>query len=199
MDEEDNERRPDQNIIDEAKALHEAKYYCSDFELYKRIEDHVWKLIDPLIKKKNPDALFLKCMMTTYPDGIEAEEMDRIHRQYLRDAADAGSVEAKFRLACDLDEDRTREEASALFREAAEAGHPYAMWCHGLNLYGGTGQKQNKELGMEYVKKAAENKFEGALWFMNQVYSTGTHGFPKDEQKAAYYLKRLSDKDVINY
>lgn len=192
-------KRPDQSIINEAKALHEAAGYCSDFELCEQIQRHVWKLIEPLIEKKNPDALFLKCMMTTYSEGsgISNEEYNDLYLKYLREAADAGSIDAKFRLACELDEDKTREEASSLFKEAAESGHPYAMWCHGLNLYGGTGQKQNKERGREYIKKAADLKCVLAIRFLSEVYASGLHGFLKDETKSALYWQKLKDKDLI--
>lgn len=155
-------------------------------------------LLAPLAERKQPEALYLS-IRGPYSAEHSKEKAQDLFLSLLREAAEAGSVEAKFRLACELDEDKTREEASALFREAAEAGHPYAMWVHGLNLYGGTAIAHNKEKGLEFIKKAADLKFEGAIQFVSDAYAGGLHGFPKDEAESAKWLKRLNDKDLIRY
>lgn len=198
---EDEFDRSDQSIIDEAKALLKAANYSSDFELHEDLRKRALALLAPLVERKQPEALYLSIRVSHDPQDPEyTEEKARdLFLSLLREAAEAGSIEAKFRLACELDEDKTREEASKLFQEAAEAGHAYAMWVHGLNLYGGTGLPQNKEKGIEFILKAADLKFEGAIQFVSDAYASGLHGFPKDEVESAKWLKKLRDKDLITY
>lgn len=195
---EDEFDRSDQSIIDEAKALLKAAHYSSDFELYKDLTKRALALLAPLVERKQPEALYLS-IRGAYNPAHDREKGNDLFLSLLREAAEAGSIEAKFRLACELDEDKTREEASKLFQEAAESGHAYAMWVHGLNLYGGTGLAQNKEMGLEFIQKAADLKFEGAIQFISDAYASGLHGFPKDEVESAKWLKKLNDKDLIKY
>lgn len=195
---EDEFDRSDQSIIDEAKALLKAAYYSSDFDLHEKLRARAFMLLAPLVERKQPEALYLSIRGPCNPEH-DREKGNDLFLSLLREAAEAGSIEAKFRLACELDEDKTREEASKLFQEAAESGHAYAMWVHGLNLYGGSGLAQNKEMGLKFIQKAAELKFEGAIQFISDAYASGLHGFPKDEVESAKWLKKLNDKDLIKY
>jgi hypothetical protein len=54
-------------------------------------------------------------------------------------------------------------------------------------------------LGITFIRKAAENKFEGALQFIADAYEEGKFGFPKDLQLAAFWREKLQDDDVIGY
>ncbi len=104
-----------------------------------------------------------------------------------------------FFLGCELDDTTTAEESASFFRKAAELGHSYSKWCHGLNLLSGRGTPRNEELGLQYIREAAEEKFEGAIQFMSQAYASGTYGYPKNEALAASWWSRLKDRAVIRY
>ena len=184
--------------MDEAKALLKAAEYCADYHLCKKMRERALMLLAPFVERKVPEALYLNLFRPYDPSKYSDEELDRLFLSLLREAAEAGSIEAKFRLACELDENKTREEASALFKEAAEAGHAYAMWCHGLNLYGGTGLVQDKEKGIDFIRKSAELKFEGAIRFIAEAYAKGVYGFSKDEVESTKWWKKLADKDLIS-
>ena len=158
------------------------------------------EIIAPLVEAKYPDALWIKCSLPMrYDEKITGEEYHERHLKAVREAVEAGSVSAKFALACELDEAATREESVRLFAEAANAGHAYAKWCHGLNLLSDTGAEKNEELGLAYIRESAEQKFEGAIGFIVDAYAAGTHGYPRDIEEAARWRKKLKDKDLITY
>ena len=133
-------------------------------------------------------------------DGsLTNEEFDVAYRAQVEAAAAAGSIEAQFRLACELDQPETRERSADLFKQAAQAGYPYAMWCHGLDLLSGNGLAKNELAGLDYIRRAGELKFEGAIHFISAAYGSGSHGFPIDKEQAALWWKRLADTDLIRY
>jgi TPR repeat protein len=68
-----------------------------------------------------------------------------------------------------------------------------------LNLLGGSGIPKDEELGITFIRKAAENKFEWALEFIADAYEEGKFGFPKNPQLAAYWREKLQDDDVISW
>ncbi len=138
-------------------------------------------------------------MPVSADDTVSDEEFNRRHLIELRKAAETGNISAKFALACEIDEEPTKQESARLFKEAAEAGHVYSMWCHGLNLLSGCGIPKDEDLGLSFIKKAAEKKFEGAIKFVTDAYANGTYGYPKDEKESAIWWKKLTGKDVIHY
>jgi len=129
------------------------------------------------------------------------EEFHKRHLAMVRKAAEAGNISAIFALACELDHDEeaTKEEPARLFAQAAEAGHVYAQWCHGLNLLSGCGIEQDAARGLAFIRAAAERHFEGAITFVAEAYATGTHGYPLDLEAAARWRKELMRKDLITY
>lgn len=186
-------------IITEIKALLHAAWNTTDDLRFETLIEWVNSLLQPLLDIEYPEALWIKCIMPITDDSISDEEFDKMHLAQVRKAAEAGNISAKFSLACILDEEPTLVESASLFKEAAEAGHVYSKWCHGLNLLSGRGIQKNKELGLSYIKEAGEAKFEGAIKFIADAYANGTYGYPKDEEKSAIWWKKLSNKDVIGY
>lgn len=190
-----------QHLIAEAHALVDAAGHASDDERYDQLmawarENTAW-----LVAAEIPEGFWLECVLAEHKRTCFTD--DAFNRRFvaiLRKAVETGSIPAKFRLACELDENGTREEAGCLFAEAAEAGHAHAMWCHGLDLLlGGSGFDKDPVRGLALIQKSAELKFEGAIQFVSDAYATGTHGYPRDEAESARWKKKLGDKDVITY
>ena len=195
------ENKPDPEIIiDEIKALLNAVWNCTDDLRREQLWKWANELLQPLLDAEYPEAIWIK---STFHDSekepISDEEFKERYLSELKKAAEAGSISAKFDLACEIDEEPTLAESASLFKEAAEAGHSYSKWCHGLNLLSGRGIEKNEKLGLSFIKAAGDEKFEGAIYFIADAYASGTYGYPKDEGKSAMWRKKLSHKDVIHY
>ena len=187
-------------IITEIKALLNAAWNTTDDFRYDTLIEWANKLLQPLLDSEYPEALWIKCSMpTSVDDSISDEEFDKRHLAQVRKAAEAGNISAKFDLACTLDEEPTLVESASLFKEAAQAGHIYSKWCHGLNLLSGRGVSKDEKLGLSFIKEAGEQNFEGAIKFIADAYAHGTYGYPKDEEKSAIWWKKLTGKDIIHY
>lgn len=185
--------------ITEIKALLNAAWNTTDDYRYETLIKWSNDLLQPLLDIEYPEALWIKCSMPTNDESISDEEFDKRHLAEVRKAAEAGNIEVKFNLACTLDEEPTIIESSSLFKEAAEAGHIYAKWVHGLNLLSGRGVSKDEKLGLDFIKEAGEAKFEGAIKFIVDAYANGTYGYPKDDETSVIWWKKLTDKDVIHY
>ena len=187
-----------EDLAREAKALLEAAWNTSDENRYDQLIAWAREIIEPLAKSGYPPALWLKCSLP-YDADLSEEVVEKLHREQVEKAVAAGNVDAKFNLAIELDEEPTQKRSASLFKEVAETGHAYAMWCHGLNLLSGNGLEKNEQEGLSFIIKSAENKFEGAIQFVANAYANGTYGFSKDEEASALWWKKLYDSDVISY
>lgn len=187
-------------MLKEARALLDACAHSTDAERTGQMRGWVESILSPLVEARVPEALWLKCAMQASGELNSEDAFTEEYWAEVRKAADAGSVEAKFSLACELDEDDdTVDEAAALFREAAEADHAYAQWCHALNLLAGRGVEQDRDEGVRLMKRSAEQKFEGAIVWMANALELGTYGLNQDEAQAARWQRLLAHKDVIPY
>lgn len=196
----DNEPLDPRLIITEAKALLNAAWNTPSGSRYQQLISWARESLQPLIDVKHPEALWLSCSMPKEgTEHLSGEEFDRQHMKEVRAAAEAGSASAKFFLACELDAEPTIQESAELFKAAAEQGHCYSKWCHGLNLLAGRGIEKDEAQGLRFIEEAANEKFEGAIQFLCNAYTNGTYGYPKDEGVAASWWAKLKDKDVIRY
>ena len=196
----DNEPLDPKLIINEAKALLNAAWNTPSQSRYHQLVSWAQESLQPLIDVNHPEALWLLCSIPKEgTEHLSADEFDRQYMNEVRAAAEAGSSSAKFFLACELDAEPTIQESAELFKEAADQGHSYSKWCHGLNLLSGRGSEKDEALGLRYIEEAANEKFEGAIQFLYNAYTNGTYGYPKDESVAASWWIKLKDKDVIRY
>ncbi|QJP07786.1 tetratricopeptide repeat protein [Pseudomonas multiresinivorans] len=164
--------------------------------------DRARELLNPLIIKKDAAAIFYAATFGVPGESLEHFEKRRIEQ--LQQSAKYGYAPAMHELAIHYDSGdlvpRNLEKAAQLFRQAAEKGHPHAQWIYGLDLiHGRNGIEKDEKLGIEYVKKSAESKFEGALESMAEFYKKGIHGFPLDADKARHFQGKTNDKDIIGY
>ncbi len=68
-----------------------------------------------------------------------------------------------------------------------------------MNLLSGNGLDKDFVLGLQFIRLAAEGKFEGAIDFLADAYAEGSHGFPQDISLANQWRSRLSDPDIIGF
>ena len=68
----------------------------------------------------------------------------------------------------------------------AKLGHPFVMAYYGQCCY--EGLDEYKEVGIEYLKKAARHNCALALKYLGWFYKTGVDGFYQDTQTAKSYF-----------
>lgn len=132
-----------------------------------------YSLLLPLIEEKYPPALYLYSTFSISEVESDAD-FDKRRIRLLQIASADGYAPAIFALAeCyefgDLvDKDIVR--ASALYRNAAEAGFSKAKLIHGLDLFYGSNEIQKDEKqGLALIKQAAEESVDGATEALEQV------------------------------
>lgn len=171
-------------------------------EIDKSNCDKAWALLKPLVDKK--DAIALYYVSSFSHSGESLEEFETRGIKQLQQAAKLGYAPAIHELAVHYDSgelvQRDIEKAAQLFKNAAEKAHPHSQWVHGLDLlYGRNGVVKNEKLGIDYIKKSALAKFEGALESMSEFYEAGKNGFPVDVDKAQYFKNQINDEDMLGY
>jgi uncharacterized protein len=67
--------------------------------------------------------------------------------------------------------------SASSFEKSALQGYPYAQWVHGINLLDGRSVESNEALALDFIQRAAEGRFEGAIEFVADAYAAGTHGY----------------------
>jgi TPR repeat protein len=186
--------------IEEARALLEAAWRTADRRRFNKLLEWARKILTPLAEENVGAAMW---MLTSIPNpkgkDVSQEEFERQHRHRAEEAAQNGSASAMFFLGCELDCESTLKESSRYFELASALGHTYSKWCFGLNLLSGRGTAKDELRGLDLIRQAAEEKFEGAIQFMSHAYAQGTYGFPKNQELAAAWWSKLKDKDIIHY
>ena len=150
-----------------------------------------------------PEALYLHACSTLYLEGLDGQSHDERYIALIRQAAHGGDARAQFRMG-QMHEPESELEADAAasahwFELSAMQGYPYAQWVHGLNLWTGHGRPRDEALGLDFIRRAAEGRFEGAIEFVADAYAAGTHGYPKDEAQAEIWRRRLDEPGVMSY
>jgi TPR repeat protein len=186
-----------------AEALIDEAFQTEDEQRYDSLMSQAHRLLLPLVATGVPEAMYLHACCTLYLEGLSEEEQDRRHIALIRQAAHGGDARAQFRMG-QMHEPEAELEADAAesarwFELSAMQGYPYAQWVHGLNLLTGHGRPCDEALGLEFIRKAAEERFEGAIQFVADAYAAGTHGYPKDEAQAEIWRRRLDEPDVMSY
>ena len=164
--------------------------------------DEAWDLLNPLVAIKNRVAIYYSACFSISGESLEMFEKRRIRE--LWQSAELGYAPAIHELAIHYDSGefviRDSEKAAKLFEKAAEKGHPHSQWIHGVDLlYGRSGFTRDEVLGIEYIKKSANAKFEGALESLSNFYSKGLFGFPVDSGLAQFYKNQVNNKELLGY
>jgi TPR repeat protein len=135
-------------------------------------------ILMPLIKGKNPEALFLYSMFSVSGEETD-EEFEQRSISLLKESSDLGYAPAMYALAvCYKFGDLVPKDVSrsqALFKKSADAGYARAKLEHGLNLVYGTEKiEQNEKLGISLIKEAADEGLEEAIDTLQQLTKSGT-------------------------
>ena len=159
-------------------------------------------LLEPLLKKQEASAIYYASCFSLPDESIE--DFDKRRIKQLQCCVNLGYVPAMHELAIHYDNgelvSKNVEKAALLFKLAAENGHPHSQWIYGLDLlYGTNSIEKNQSLGIDYIKKSADFKFEGALETMIELHEEGKYGFPIDRDKAVFLKKQLDEQDIIAY
>jgi hypothetical protein len=186
-----------------AEALIDQAFHTEDEQLYDSLMSQAHQLLVQLVAAGVPEAMYLHACCTLYLEGLSEEARDRRHIDLISQAAHGGDARAQFRMG-QMHEPEAELEADAAasahwFELSAMQGYPYAQWVHGLNLWTGHGIPQNEALGLDFIRRAAEGRFEGAIEFVADAYAAGTHGYPKDEAQAELWRRRLDEPGVMSY
>jgi TPR repeat protein len=161
------------------------------------------KLLKPLVEKSIAEAQYLAASFALAHEFKSDAAFEKWRYDLLHKAAGSGYAPAQFALGQAYDRGgdlgHDPEKSAYWFSLSAEQAYPHGQWVHGCNLLGGSGLPKDEALGITFIRKAAENKFEGALQFIADAYEDGKFGFRKDPQLATFWRKKLQDDDVIGY
>ncbi len=161
------------------------------------------RLLKPLVEKNIAEAQYLAASFALANEFESDAAFEKWRYDLLQKAAESGYAPAQFSLGQaygrggDLGYDP--EKSAYWFSLSAEQGYPQGQWEHGLNLLGGSGLPKDEALGIAFIRKAAENKYQGALEFIADAYDAVKFGFQKDPQLATFWREKLKDDDVIHY
>lgn len=160
------------------------------------------ELLAPLVEKGMPEAQYLAVCCPLENEFVSNEAFTLWRLDLIRRSANAGYAPARFTLGQAYDGGdlgNNPEESAYWFAKAAEQGYAYAQWVHGCNLISGRGIPKDEKLAFEFIIKAAEGKFIGAMQFLSDAYRKGSYGFPQDADIAEEWQRRSTEGDVIGY
>jgi TPR repeat protein len=193
----------DDDACVEARRLVKRALKAADVSEHRDLLRQAYETLRPLIAGNVPCAQYLHACFTLSLETQDEATQERRHIELIREAANAGHAESQFALGQFYDKGGElgfdAEKSAYWFRLSAEQGYAYAQWVHGLNLLNGTGLPRNEALGLEFIRYAAEGKFEGAIQFMTDAYAKGRDGFPRDERVAEEWHQKLDDPDLIEF
>lgn len=82
--------------------------------------------------------------------------------------------------------------ANSWYQKAAEAGHHGACATYGMCLMLGINMEMNERVGLAYLQSSALLGSEAGCFEIGLLYQLGTHGYPKDEEKARMWFGKMA-------
>jgi uncharacterized protein len=160
------------------------------------------ELLEPLVNSGVPSAIYYMASFSFPHESLK--EFESRHLRQIKDSAELGFPPAIHKLGIYYDSGdfvkRDTKKAALLFKSAAENAHPHSEWIYGLDLlYGKNNIAKNEELGLTYIKRAFESKFEGALQTVAEFYQKGIFGFRRDSAKAELINEEIERGNIIRY
>jgi len=92
------------------------------------------------------------------------------------------------------------QQARAWYERGAKLQHPRCLASFGYYLLRGVGGPAIPVLGIIYVSQAATLGSDFSAWHLGKAFLHGTYGVPSDMEQAAYWLRKVVDKECsINH
>jgi hypothetical protein len=193
----------EEKICAQAERLINRAHTSVDEREYEPLLREAYGLLLPLVSAEHPAAMFLHGCNTLSFELLDDTAFEEEYIALMQRAANLGHPKAQFVLGQMYEKggelDADPEASATWFEKSALQGYAYAQWVHGLNLLTGVGLPRNEPLGLDFIRKAADGKFEGAIEFMIQAYENGEHGFALDAEIASDWRRRLLDPEVIPF
>lgn len=193
----------DETICAEAAALIEQACDGEQNDRYDSLMEQAYRLLRPLVDRGVASAQYLHSGSTINLEGLDEQAFTKRRVELIKAAAEAGHARAQFTLGqmYEPDNDLPADAVASAywFEKSALQRYPYAQWVHGLNLLNGSGVEENEALALDFIRRAAEGRFEGAIQFVADAYAAGTHGYPKDEAQAELWRRRFNEPGVMPY
>jgi TPR repeat protein len=163
------------------------------------------KILKPLIKQGDPEALFLAATFLRPRESFEKHE--RRYIEYIQRAAAREYPPALYVLGFYYDMGDGKPtiphdpiKAAQIFKRGAELKHAHCQHLHAeALLYGAHGIEIDIPAGLAYLRESAEAKFEGSLKLLAEFYEKGEFGLPVDLVKATELRAAAERDDVIGY
>ncbi|MFL1407377.1 tetratricopeptide repeat protein [Marinobacter sp. M1N3S26] len=178
----------------QAELILGALGWCSDEHHYDMLLVMAREILKPYWAKSHPRALWLKSGMPNLGEDtppLGDAEFDQKYDEIIRLAAEGGCPEAQYRHGCKLYELGEQSKAAELYLKAAQEDFAPAQWCYGLDVLNGNGVDQNEEIGLSYIRMAAEQRYEYAVEFMIDAYQNGRYGGSNDESELQKWQRIL--------
>lgn len=116
---------------------------------------------------------------------------------HYRIAADAGSTEAKVRLAWILDQSEDNAGAFRLYSEAAEAGDPAGQFGLAELYANGEGVQRDVRRAVKLFEAAAAQGHARAMLVLANAYAEGGLGLRPDAGRADYWRTQLAETSQV--
>lgn len=91
--------------------------------------------------------------------------------------------------------DRDFTQAIKWYRPAAEKGDAESQYRLSVGYGYGMGVKKDERKAIQWLRKAAENGQKRAQKSLSQGYADGSHGMPRDPEKAKYWYARSQTRE----
>ncbi|MFV0477815.1 MAG: tetratricopeptide repeat protein [Parahaliea sp.] len=132
-----------------------------------------YKILQPLIDEENPEAMYLFSMFSVLNDE-SIEDFEQRSVRLLTKAAACEYPPAQYALGVYYDGgglvEQDKLKAAMLFKAAAINGYSKAQLGYGLDLfYGSNGIQKNVELGLNYIRRAADAGIEEAVKTLDEL------------------------------
>lgn len=183
---------PNSDLID---RLREAQSALAE----GRIADAIG-ILDELVRIGDSEAMFLRSQIGL---GDETEEHFWARSlALLREASSKQHAGAAYQLSTLLEQGdsvaKDEKQARALLAQAAQAGHPHALWRVGLiRLYGDGDTAPDPEAGKRMIEEAAAKRSQGALRTLAKFHEDGSFGYRQDLEVAKKLRDAAESDDAV--
>lgn len=155
--------------------------------------------IDLADKKNNLFSCVL--LHDIYQNGTGVARDQAKALQYLKKAAEGGDTNSQRTLALRCLNEKNTTESAKWFKILADKKDLTGVYYYGYQLYKGMGVTQDKERGIELLKRAATTGHKNAHRMLGAAYYEGD-GVEQDYEKAVEHLKvavtgRLADSQIL--